>query len=580
MVEVKKDRFETLENNILLKNLTEYDKKVIDSAFEEKLPIFYMNKNRFDSLGLELKLEKVESNDNYIFVNPLCRKDIFDGKIDSIKELLKNNFNYLNHMFRYNSTLKEFSELLEKGHYEVMKQYKSNDVWNYIKENHYSYTEKTGKYIGHMETKSKLDFFPTSYKIQYISLALLMSLSFNNLDFIKKSTIKLMDEIMGESFARIISNKSWRWIDVYAKLISIERYDLINEVFKVKMYNEYSDNRKLVVADLFAGEGEWLNLFKNITVNKKRIYTLANEIEKNRFLSCKEKKFDKVIWGAYEELKDKVPKQLIDICLFNPPYGETDGIRNVTRFIKMLTKDKYLDKRARTVIVINELDLLSNKQLIAENFEICCIFSLNDRESERLKQYCLIGKFYPTSLNHYSSRVDRIDRELRDHTRHLETEDDLIELLNLYGEYSDYNYIDSKLVNVYYDKLKFDLNPNMYKSNYESVGWKQLIQNFQVETFKGKIVKLAEKPKNLGAAANLISSGLINGEIKGEHEHCIAAGISEQTFKQYDYESGNIIVKKQSMPFLSVLTGGNIVNISRKPQDNVEISDDGTVVVV
>ena len=38
-------------------------------------------------------------------------------------------------------------------------------------------------------------------------------------------------------------------------------------------------------------------------------------------LECKSKKFNNVLWGAYEELSDKVPKKFVDIMLFNPPYG-------------------------------------------------------------------------------------------------------------------------------------------------------------------------------------------------------------------------------------------------------------------
>ena len=82
--------------------------------------------------------------------------------------------------------------------------------------------------------------------------------------------------------------------------------------------------------------------------------------------------------------------------------------------------------------------------------------------------------------------------------------------------------------------------------------------NLTIDTFQGKKIKLAEKPRDIGGAANLISSGLINGEIEGEHEHCIAAGITEQISRNIDEETGNIIVTKKSAPFLSVLTGGTI----------------------
>ena len=56
-------------------------------------------------------------------------------------------------MFRYNQTLKAFEEILEKGHFDVLNQYDTNVVWHYFKDNHNSYTEKQGNYIGHLESR-------------------------------------------------------------------------------------------------------------------------------------------------------------------------------------------------------------------------------------------------------------------------------------------------------------------------------------------------------------------------------------------------------------------------------------------
>ena len=71
-------------------------------------------------------------------------------------------------------------------------------------------------------------------------------------------------------------------------------------------------------------------------------------------LECKSKKFNNVLWGAYEELSDKVPKKFVDIMLFNPPYGDTNGQRNVNRFFDMLIKDKYVDEYGIVIGVFNE----------------------------------------------------------------------------------------------------------------------------------------------------------------------------------------------------------------------------------
>ena len=507
------------------------------------------------------------SGDYWVFINPLCRKDIFDGKIDIVKNLCEKNFKFLDHMFRYNQTLKAFSEILEKGHFEVLNQYDKDVVWHYFKDSHNSYTEKQGNYIGHLESKSKLDYFPTNYEIQYKALPYVANVSFKNENYIRKSTIKFIEKYIG---------KNKRTDDIYMGLISMGRYDIIDECFKAEWERKYYNNDdeattqsdKVVVADLFAGEGEWLNTFKKLAPFKQT-YILANEVEKNRFLSCKSKKFSNVIWGSYEEMREKIPQSFVDIMLFNPPYGDTDGQRNVDRFFDMLMKDKYMEEFGRVIGVFNENDFEIIMPKLVRYCNVIYAFRLEDSkaEAERLKQVCVI--FY---FKNYETSEYYLKRE----------QDSLLEYLTKPYRCTlnmSTSYLNPKSIQARFDKFNVTKNPEMYRSNIESDGWKEFINGVTIETFQGKTIKLSERPRNLGAAANLILSGLINGEIPGEHEHCIAAGITEQVSKRVDEETGNIIVTKKSEPFLSVLTGGNIVQITQFNSDPVQIRDDGTVVV-
>lgn len=499
-----------------------------------------------------------------MFINPLCRKDIFDGKLDLVKNLCEKNYKFLDHMFRYNQTLKAFEEILEKGHFDVLYQYDTNVVWHYFKDNHNSYTEKQGNYIGHLESRSKLDYFPTNYEIQYKALPYVTDLVMKDTDFIRKSTLKFIDKYVGE-------NVNVR--KIYTELIKMGRYDIIDECYKCNVtYSRNKDSTdKVVIADLFAGEGEWLNTFKKLCPFKKT-YILANEIEKNRMLECKAKKFNNVIWGAYEELKDKVPNRFVDIMLFNPPYGDTNGQRNVDRFFDMLLKDKYMDDYCSNVIgVFNEKDFEVILPKLCRYCNIKYAFKLEDSkaEADRLKQVCIIFSISSRPESDYYVNVK--ERELR-------------EMLDTPYEYNRDSYkasckYEGKNITARFDRFNVTKNPNMYKSDINSDAWREFASSVTIETFQGKTIKLAEKPRNIGAAANLISSGLINGEIEGEHEHCIAAGITEQISRNIDEETGNIIVTKKSAPFLSVLTGGNIVQITQCGSDPIEIRDDGTVVV-
>ena len=553
--------YEKTEDNKILEGLSDEDYIKVINYFNEKFPIFYVKKSDWNEDRDDLM--QYSSGDYWIFINPLCRKDIFGGKIDIVKNLCEKNFKFLDHMFRYNQSLSSFGEILENGKFEVLEQYDKKIIWHYFKDNHNSYTEKQGNYVGHLESKSKLDYFPTNYEIQYKSLPYVTNVVMRDINYIRKSTVKFIEKYIGK-----IENKS----NVYRELIRMGRYDIIDEVFKIEWetdsYKNKDSSDKIVVADLFAGEGEWLNTFKKLAPFKET-YILANEIEKNRFLSCKSKKFNNVIWGAYEELEDKIPKKLIDVMLFNPPYGETDQERNVDRFLKMLIKNKYMERYSRVIGVFNEKDFNLIRPRLVRECDVHYAFKLQDSksEAERLKQVCVIFTIREVENSEYYLR--RVEENLDEYLK---------------SEYycnlaTRRNYYDLKNINARFDAFNVFKNPNLYKSDINSESWKSFMNEVTIETFQGKTIKLAEKPRNIGAAANIISSGLINGEVEGEHGHCIAAGITEQISKAVDEETGNIIVTKKSAPFLSVLTGGNIVQITQVNNDPVTIDSDGTVIV-
>ena len=554
--------YETLIGNKILSKLSDDDYKKVKGYFDEGFPIYFMNKENYK---LEREFEKYTAEENYIFVNPLCRKDIFDGRINNIKNLVDGNFKFLNHMFRFNKTLKAFSKILNKGHFDVLKQYDENSIWKYFKEVHNSYTEKTGKYIGHMETKSKLDYFPTNYYVQYITMPEIVGLEPRLPEFIRKSTLEFIKKYTGHSYDDFCK-------ETYYRLVEMGRFDIIDETFKSCMKTSDNDKCKVVVADLFAGEGEWLNLYKKMCPYKYT-YTLANEIEQNRYIECKHKKFNNSIYGAYEDLSDKIPKGFIDIMLFNPPYGETDGQRNVERFYEMMLKDNYIDNNSRVIFVINKDDYNCMINRFCENFYFNIAIEVDSgAEQDRLKQVCLIGTY-----NRFKDSGYYLERKVERVTELLET-NNIREQSHQVIKNSEW--IRSKNITECFDKFNVFKNPKMYKSDKASDAWKELINMTRIETFQGKTIKLAERPRNIGSAANLISAGLINGEIEGEHEHCIAAGTKEQLIKTLDPETGNIIVTKQSAPFLTVLTGGTVINITENKNDTVEIDEDGSVVVI
>ncbi|MGL5755245.1 MULTISPECIES: hypothetical protein [Bacteria] len=571
------NKFSDISINKLLENLEDETKQHIISSFYKGRGIYYSSKDNKDEIIREHGYDIIENEDSIIVINPICRKGIFDGKIDTLQEIIKNTESFLLSMYKYNKTLKAFSEILQKGKFEVLEQYSSSNVLEYISNKFNNYTEKGNSYIGHMDTKSKLDYFPTNFQFQYGSLQFVMPLSLNS--NIKGSTKKWVEKYCGNIVTGTMSDiNKVQEQKLYRKLVNMGRFDIINDCF----FGEsavYSSNR-IVIADLFAGEGEWLSLYKKM-INNRNAYIIANEIEENRFEKIKEKKFNMITNKGYEELVE-IPEECINICLFNPPYGEVEGVRNVKRFFDMMIEDNYLEKgECRVIFALREDDTMAILDDIVKYFNINVesVFRHNGNEYDKLKQICFVASRREVNLDlnlrsfqsearrvkeYFEKAIKRTYEELT-----LENNKGFYKALPLYG-----NDIYLKL-----DNLKVKTNPELYLSDLNEV-WSKIEQSLTIETFSGKTVKLPNEPDTFGAIANLISSGLINGEIDGEHPHCLAAGITECTSNTIDDE-GNIVTTKKMLPFCSILSGGEIIEVaSGKEESDVIIKGDGQVVQV
>ena len=130
---------------------------------------------------------------------------------------------------------------------------------------------------------------------------------------------------------------------LYDYLLKEKDYKAIKNYFKFSMGYDY--NNSIVIADLFAGEGRWLDTFYTfMDYNKNigsKITTIANELDEERFdviwnNSNIYKKYNK----SFEELQ--LPKNSVSLMLFNPPYGTSNGERNVRRYLQMIIDRQLL----------------------------------------------------------------------------------------------------------------------------------------------------------------------------------------------------------------------------------------------
>ncbi|WP_297489030.1 hypothetical protein [uncultured Cetobacterium sp.] len=571
---VELDAENNIDNNVLLVGMADKDKQDVLDNFSIGIPMYYGLLDNQQSIDKECGKDYIVNGDKIIFINPLGTKKVFEGRVEPLKKAIKSSEAFLKSMIKYNNTLRDFTKVLEKGKFEILDQYSPKDIRHYILGEFNNYTTKGEKYVGHMDTKSKMDFFPTNFEFQYASLLEVFSVGIKK-GLIKKGTsnfiyknfrfVKDLEEIKTDKL---------KWL--YRGLIRMGRFDIIDEIFILRTQTLHSD--RIVVADLFAGEGEWLNLYKKLG-SYYDIFTVANEIEENRFEKIREKKFNEMTNKAYEELVE-IPKKLIDVCLFNPPYGASNGENNVNKFLNMMIEDDYLNDDAKVIFAIREDDTMAILEDIFKNFMIKTdtIFRHDGNEYDKLKQICFVGVKRYSPINHLG-RLDRIEfDDVKDKIKKLSKRS--FEELALWKIKQD-SYpapVYGSDVSLKYDNLKIENNPDMYLSDNDSV-WSKIQSALSIETFSGKTVKLPNEPRTFGAIANLIASGLINGEIEGENPHCLAAGVKE-SITQVINEDGDLIVTKKMLPFCSILSeDGKIIEVASGTEEStVDVRDDGLVV--
>ena len=103
MAEIENNKFKYNKNKIL-KGISKDALEKIKEA-SNLFSIYYKSKNYDKNLGLEVELNPLESGEYYLYINPYCRKDLFDGKLETLENILKPNLDFLKHRFTYTNTL-------------------------------------------------------------------------------------------------------------------------------------------------------------------------------------------------------------------------------------------------------------------------------------------------------------------------------------------------------------------------------------------------------------------------------------------------------------------------------------------
>lgn len=424
--------------------------------------------------------------------------------------------------------------------------------------------------MGLLESQSKLMYYPTHKKEIYRILGVVgrITLPVNKRD-------KLRD-VIGNDKYNIISEKALGKnnfrpeLFLFDYLVKNEMYETIHKCFNIAF--GFSQKDQYTIFDPFAGEGGWLESFKKFIPNEQigsaDLYLIGNELENNRFKTIDNNdNIDEAYNEAFENLKD-IPKNSISLLLYNPPYGDTNGVRNVKHYLKMIidrkiihnSKDTHGSNNGSIVMVIRRDDLLDSLPLLATHFNVHKkhLYKTHNKEYEKYKQYVV----YATLRN------DPLDEKNSNDALKIQEEVSSIEeIVNSEPKYNNdmHRLLIYELPSIPYQKIKKDhvieKDEKYIISDVTNDNWKWLKENTEVKEVSNDTIN---KPTDLkvGEMANIIASGMINGEMSnnGIGKHIVAGGTKNQIKEEY-YQEEDKNGKKQDMiktthytvPYLNIL---------------------------
>jgi len=419
----------------------------------------------------------------------------------------------------------------------------------------------------------KLMFFPTDKFETYRLLALLGDVQ---LDYLQERYLKeyIFDkQEYNDLFIKSADqNVSMRFI-IFDKWLREEKYDLIKSHFTFKM-GSYQNEHNIVICDYFAGEGLWLDTFKSFIPKDKYsndFMLVANELESHRFETIeKNVNIDDKYNSSFEELS--ISSNVCSLMLYNPPYGETNKIRNVRNYLLQTINRKILynpqnNKDYKTgymVFVIRKDDFLDSLDVICQHFTVFqnAIYKVNEKEYAKFKQYIFIAKLKnnPYNLSNVTDAMD-YQKNYNDIKRIIKSEPEFE--LSMYDTYRfmNYPYIDYKLAkenHQYIEKSKSYVSKN-------DGAWNWIREITELKNL-GEEKLTVPKPLKPGEIANILASGMVNGDmdLDGKGKHVVIGGtkkVEKRETNTYKDDNGEKVTEtkviRMSLPYLNILYSEN-----------------------
>jgi 16S rRNA G966 N2-methylase RsmD len=377
---------------------------------------------------------------------------------------------------------------------------------------------------GTFAADSKMMFYPTDLKEVYRMLSIFgnAKMHLENLE---------EDSALWNIWNECTSRANWynkASTIFFDELISMGRFDVIDKLFTFPPYVKNKTN----ALDPFAGEGVWLE-----QIGRLGFTTIAIEPDKNRFEKIK----------SAHKVNDflenvELPQNSVGLLLFNPPYGATNGVRNVRHYLNMLLERKLLVNNGVIVAVIRGDDAKECYDLLYDNFYISHKYRVNKEEYDKYKQYVIIGSLRSSrpSWSNYTSSQSLFNE-------FIDAQEDMI-ASEVYKNVmvptcGDWEYLYGKIAQV--KKRK-----GVYSK--KDKAWSWLINDYDAKLDQDFKLVMPKPPKP-SEIANILASGIINGEIE---DHLVSGGVKKiSRVEQITDEDGEtkVVETKFSKPYLNIL---------------------------
>lgn len=423
---------------------------------------------------------------------------------------------------------------------------------------------------------SKMMYYPTHIKEIYRIMALV-----GKLDVTPTNKLALK-EYIGDSAFQEIQNQYLKdsahgahdiLVHQYDYLVEQEDYEVINEFFKYNLGFGIG-HTEVTVFDPFAGEGDWLTLFKTAmkpVATCPKITLIANELEKRRYSKIKENNSIDFNYNEAFEKLNAIPSNSVSLLLYNPPYGNTNGERNVERYLKTIVERDIICRAdvagsaGKIVMVIRKDDLINSLPTIVKHFEIDnqMIYKTHEEEHDKFKQYVVVATKNSVPLDETNTYQAKFMQ------RQIDTAMKAIESEQEYSPRIQPSFFGGGLPHVEFAEISENLrvaqDQSYELSDTNNQNWQWLMEDTELKEREHETI---DKPVDIkvGELANIIASGMVDGVISCSKrgKHIVAGGVEsrlrEEQVTELDRKGKEQDIIKTTLysePYLNVLVSDN-----------------------